>query len=63
MGVRRQLAELIAAYLHHVRDDEPSPLAVETRLEAPLVDPDSGEDLGIRYSGSSISCYQATTVR
>ena len=39
------------AYLEHVGDQEPKPIAVETSLEAPLVDPATGEDLGIPLTG------------
>jgi putative RecB family exonuclease len=48
---RHQAVDLVRAYLEHVDDTEAAPQAVETRLEAPLVDPDTGEDLGIPLLG------------
>ena len=36
----------MAAHLAQVPPDEPKPLAVEAAMEAPLVDPVTGEDLG-----------------
>jgi RecB family exonuclease len=42
---------LVQAYLEQLRHDEPVPLAVEATLETPLVDPFTGEDLGIRLLG------------
>jgi hypothetical protein len=50
-ALRRQAMDLVAAYMDHVGEDEPPPIAVETRLEAPLVDPDTGEDLEIPLLG------------
>jgi hypothetical protein len=38
-------------YIDQVSPDEPQPLAVETTMEVPLVDPSSGEDLGIPLLG------------
>ena len=49
--LRSQSASLVAAYLTQLSDDEPAPTTVETRLEAPLVDPFNGEDLGIPLLG------------
>ena len=50
--VTRQTAMgLVTAYLKQVAGDEPKPLAVETRLEVPLVDPFTGEELGIPLLG------------
>ena len=43
--------DLVQAYLNHVADGEPVPTIVETTLEAPLVDPATGEDLGIPLLG------------
>ena len=43
--------DLVQAYLNHVADGEPVPTIVETTLEAPLVDPVTGEDLGIPLLG------------
>jgi putative RecB family exonuclease len=45
-AARRQAAGLVQAYLAQVPKDE-RPQAVEVAVEAPLVDPDSGESLGI----------------
>lgn len=50
-ALRQQTAELIAAYLQRVPADEPRPLAVEATMEVPLLDPLSGEDLGIPLLG------------
>jgi hypothetical protein len=46
-----QTVSLVEAYLNQIPVDEPPPLAMETSLEAPLVDPGSGEDLGIPLPG------------
>jgi len=43
--------QLVLAYLAQIPDDEPRPLAVETVLEVPLIDPETGEDLGIPLRG------------
>src|SRR5258708_36505690 len=48
---QRQAVELVAAYLQAVPANEPKPLAVEVSVEAPLVDPATGEDLGIPLVG------------
>jgi CRISPR/Cas system-associated exonuclease Cas4 (RecB family) len=50
-ALQGQAVDLVAAYLAHLPADEPRPLAVETALEAPLVDPHTGEDLGIPLVG------------
>jgi len=50
-ALQRQAAELVTAYLKQVPPDEPKPLAVEVAAEVPLVDPASGEDLGIPLLG------------
>jgi putative RecB family exonuclease len=50
-ALQQQAVDLITAYLAHVPADEPKPLAVETALQAPLVDPHTGEDLGIPLVG------------
>jgi putative RecB family exonuclease len=47
----RQAIELVAAYLAQMPADEPRPLAVEAAVEAPLVDPETGENLGIPLVG------------
>lgn len=49
-ALRQQACELVKAYLAHAPTDE-KPLAVEVALEAPLVDPDTGEDLGMPLVG------------
>ena len=50
-ALKRQAVVLIGAYLRQVRDDDESAVAVEAHLEAPLVDPDTGEDFGIPLVG------------
>ena len=50
-ALKRQAAGLLAAYAQQVPADEPPSLAVETPLEAPLVDPGTGEDLGLPLVG------------
>ncbi len=49
--LQQQAVELVKAYLNAVPPDEPRPLAVETTMEAPLVDPATGEDFGIPLLG------------
>ena len=49
-AMRQQVAGLVRVYLDAVPKDE-RPLAVEVAAEAPLVDPDTGEDLGIPLLG------------
>jgi len=49
--LKQQTVDLVAAYLAHVPRDEPKPLAVEATMETPLIDPFSGEDLGIPLLG------------
>lgn len=46
-----QALGLLGAYLGVLDENEPPPLAVETCLESPLVDPTTGEDLGIKLLG------------
>ena len=48
--LREQLGNLLRVYLEQV-DDEPPPVAVEAALKANLIDPDTGEDLGIPLLG------------
>ena len=50
-ALRNQSVDLVTAYLAQVSSDEPRPLAVESAVEAPLVDPVTGEDLGIPLVG------------
>ncbi len=49
--LRHQAVDLVVAYLAHVPEDEPRPLAVEASMEFPLVDPVTSEDLGIPLLG------------
>jgi hypothetical protein len=51
VAARRQVVGLVETYLQLLPADEPPPLAVETSLEAPLVDPVTGEDLGLPLLG------------
>ncbi|MGE0535175.1 MAG: RecB family exonuclease [Pirellulales bacterium] len=46
-----QTQRLVAAYLAQVPAAEPQPLAVEAAIEAPLVDPQTSEDLGLPLVG------------
>ena len=50
-AMQKQAVDLVAAYLKVMPADEPRPLAVEAALEAPLVNPITGEDLGIPLVG------------
>ena len=50
-SIKNQTGDLVRAYLAGVPADEPRPLAVEAAMEAPLVDPATGEDLGIPLVG------------
>ena len=49
-GLQSQAVSLVEAYLDQAQADE-RPLAVETTIEVPLVDPDTGEDLGVPFLG------------
>ena len=49
-ALQRQAADLVTAYLGHAPADE-NPLAVGRATQAPLVDPLTGEDLGIPLVG------------
>ncbi|MEI8375482.1 MAG: PD-(D/E)XK nuclease family protein [Planctomycetota bacterium] len=49
-AMQNQACELVRAYLAIVPPNE-KPLAVEVALEAPLVDPESGKDLGMPLVG------------
>ena len=51
LTIKKQAVDLVAAYMAKVPADEPRPLAVEVTMEAPLVDPVTGEDLGIPLLG------------
>ena len=50
-ALKQQAGDLVAAYLRHIPTNEPRPMAVETSVEAPLVDPVTGEDLGMPLVG------------
>jgi hypothetical protein len=50
-AAREQVISLLTAYCRQFPSDEPRPLAVETSLSCPLVDPRSGEDLGMPLVG------------
>jgi putative RecB family exonuclease len=50
-SLRSKAIELVRAYLCKVAAERIRPLAVETALGAPLVDPRTGEDLGIPLVG------------
>jgi CRISPR/Cas system-associated exonuclease Cas4 (RecB family) len=49
-ALRQQACDLVNAYLAYAPPDE-KPLAVEVALEAPLVEPDTGEDFGMPLVG------------
>lgn len=49
--LKEQAVGLIAAYVAHTADALETPLAVETSMEAPLIDPNTGADLGIPLLG------------
>ena len=51
LSLKKQAVDLVAAYMAKVPADEPRPLAVEVTMEAPLVDPVTGENLGIPLLG------------
>ncbi len=50
-ALRRQAGELVRTYLAEIPADEARPLAVESAMEAALVDPRTGEDLEIPLLG------------
>jgi putative RecB family exonuclease len=50
-ALRRQAMDLVSAYVNHVAQEEVQPLAIEALLEAPLVHPDTGRDLGLPLLG------------
>jgi putative RecB family exonuclease len=49
--LKMKAVDLVSAYLKSVAADEAMPVLVETSLECPLVDPATGEDLGISLLG------------
>jgi putative RecB family exonuclease len=50
-ALKEQAAGLVRLYLTQLADSDEIPLAVETTLQEPLVDPFGGEDLGIPLLG------------
>jgi len=51
LALRSQAQALVRTYLEQVPPDEPKPLAVEATMEVPLIDPATGENLGIPLLG------------
>ena len=51
LALRNQAEALVRAYLDQAPPNEPKPLAVEARMEVPLIDPANEEDLGIPLLG------------
>ena len=49
--LKDQAWALVSTYLDNLPSNEPKPIAVETCLKAPLIDPDNGENLGIPLLG------------
>jgi len=50
-ALQKQAVDLVTAYIRQMPADEPRPLAVEVAVEAPLVDPVTGENLGLPMVG------------
>jgi hypothetical protein len=50
-SLQSKAIELVRAYLNKVAAERVRPVAVETAVEAPLIDPGTGEDLGIPLVG------------
>jgi len=50
-ALQKQAIDLVGAYMGQMPIDEPKPLAVEVAVEAPLVDPITGENLGLPLVG------------
>lgn len=50
-ALQTQAGDLVKAYVARLPADEPRPLAVEITMQAPVVDPQTGEDLGISLLG------------
>jgi len=50
-SMKKQAVDLVAAYMAHTADALETPLAVETSMEAPLIDPETGDDFGIPLLG------------
>jgi len=51
LQLKQQAVGLVTMYLKQMADAHDIPIAVETTLERPLIDPISGEDLGISLLG------------
>jgi putative RecB family exonuclease len=49
--LQQQTRDLVRVYLASISSEEPLPLAVESRWELPLIDPATGEDLGLPLLG------------
>jgi hypothetical protein len=49
--LQQQTRDLVRVYLGSISSEEPLPLAVESRWELPLIDPATGEDLGLPLLG------------
>ena len=49
--LQAKAVDLASTYIAQVSDDEAPPIAVEKRFEAPLIDPGTGEHLGISLVG------------
>lgn len=50
-ALKEQAGGLVRAYMAQIPADEPRPLGVEVTMQTPLVDPLTGEDLGIPLLG------------
>jgi hypothetical protein len=50
-NLKTQAGDLVRAYLASCPEDEPQPLAVEATMESPLIDPATGEELGVPLLG------------
>ncbi len=48
---RNQVGDLVRTYLSEINVTEEKPIAVEKRFEVPLIDPSTGEDLGLPLVG------------
>jgi len=51
-AARQQSLNLLSTYLNRVPPVEPRPMEVKRYLQAPLIDPESGEDLGLPLVGT-----------
>jgi putative RecB family exonuclease len=51
IALQQQAIDLVTAYARQIPIDESRPLAVEVTVDAPLVDPATGEDMGIPLLG------------